>query len=132
MINNKRANLNGNKSVNQPKLKYLAAVIGGSVLMHRASRPVEAMRASAEQIGFNKLSQRLFESATGDALENPANAFNQRVYRACKARIASRGTWVADHSLHLSDAGGTIEATCVESVGTTLTVKLPFAARPNF
>jgi heavy metal sensor kinase len=76
------------------------AVMGGSVLMRRALQPVEAMRATAEQISFSNLRQRLPLNMSGDAIEHLARTLNRMLERLDQAyRQASRFSADASHEI---------------------------------
>ena len=78
----------------------IIAVIGGSILVRRALQPVEAMRASAEQISLSNLRQRLPITPTGDAIELLSRTLNQMLERLDRAyQQASRFTSDASHEL---------------------------------
>lgn len=89
------------------------AVIGGLFLMRRALQPVEAIRASAEQITFGNLRTRLPVAATGDAIEHLSRTLNQMLDRLDQAyQQASRFSADASHELRtpLAVMRGEIEA----------------------
>ncbi len=76
------------------------AVMGGSILVRRALQPVEAMRATAEQISFGKLRQRLPVMPTDDAIEHLSRTLNQMLERLDQAyQQASRFSADASHEL---------------------------------
>ncbi len=78
----------------------IIAVFGGSWLIRRALTPVEVIRATAEQITFSNLRQRLPVAATGDALEHLAKTLNQMLERLDLAyQQASRFSADASHEL---------------------------------
>jgi heavy metal sensor kinase len=78
----------------------LIAIAGGSFLVRRALQPVEAIRATAEQITFGNVSQRVPVAATGDAIENLAKTLNQMLDRLDQAyQQASRFSADASHEL---------------------------------
>ena len=75
-------------------------ITGGSILVRRALQPVEAIRATAEQITFSNLRQRLPAAATGDAIENLSKTLNQMLERLDQAyQQASRFSADASHEL---------------------------------
>ncbi len=57
------------------------ALLGGSVLVRRAFRPVEDLRATTEKISSTNLRQRLPVSPTGDALERLSVTLNKMLER---------------------------------------------------
>ena len=59
----------------------LIAIGGGYCLIRRALAPVEQIAASAEEITFHNLSQRLQVSNTGDELEKLSLALNRMISR---------------------------------------------------
>ncbi|MDR3425704.1 MAG: ATP-binding protein [Alphaproteobacteria bacterium] len=76
------------------------AVIGGLFLARRALKPVEAIRATAEQITFSNLRQRLPVAATGDAIEHLSRTLNRMLDRLDQAyQQASRFSADASHEL---------------------------------
>ena len=75
----------------------VALVLGGSWLMHRALRPVEALTARAEQVHAGNLSERIPRTGTGDELDRLAEVFN-----AMLARIEAGTASVRDFALHAS------------------------------
>lgn len=78
----------------------LVTVIGGSVLVRQALRPVETIRSTAEKITYSNLRQRLPVSATGDALEHLSITLNQMLERLDQAyQQASRFSADASHEL---------------------------------
>lgn len=78
----------------------LLAITGGAVLVRRALLPVEDIRATAEQITFSNLSQRLPAAATGDAIEHLSRTLNQMLERLDQAyQQASRFSADASHEL---------------------------------
>lgn len=78
----------------------LIAVIGGIALVRRALQPVEAMRASAEQISSNNLQQRLPVAETDDAIASLSRTLNQMLERLDTAyQQASRFSADASHEL---------------------------------
>jgi len=72
-------------------------VLGGSWLMHRAMRPVEALTARAERVHAGNLSARIPRTGTGDELDRLAEVFN-----AMLARIEAGTASVRDFALHAS------------------------------
>jgi heavy metal sensor kinase len=73
---------------------------GGYLLVRRALKPVENIRATAEQITFGNLSNRLPVVATGDALEHLSVTLNQMLVRLEDAYLqASRFSADASHEL---------------------------------
>lgn len=78
----------------------VVAAIGGSVLIRRALQPVEDMRATAQQISFSNIRQRLPATETGDAIEHLAQTLNQMLERLDRAyQQASRFSADASHEL---------------------------------
>jgi len=76
------------------------AAVGGSILVRRALQPVEAMRATAEQISLSNLRQRLPITATGDAIELLSRTLNQMLERLDRAyQQANRFSADASHEL---------------------------------
>lgn len=74
--------------------------IGGYMLVRRTLRPVENMRATAEQITFGNLNNRLPVAGTGDELEHLAVTLNQMLGRLHDAyQQASRFSADASHEL---------------------------------
>jgi heavy metal sensor kinase len=73
---------------------------GGYVLVRRSLKPVESIRATAEQITFGNLSNRLPVVATSDELENLSITLNQMLERLDNAyQRASRFSADASHEL---------------------------------
>ncbi|HVU15451.1 MAG TPA: ATP-binding protein [Candidatus Didemnitutus sp.] len=72
-------------------------VLGGSWLMHRAMRPVEALTARAERVHAGNLSERIPRTGKGDELDRLAEVFN-----AMLARIEAGTASVRDFALHAS------------------------------
>jgi signal transduction histidine kinase len=72
-------------------------VLGGSWLMHRAMRPVEALTAGAERVHAGNLSERIPRTGRGDDLDRLAEVFN-----AMLARIEAGTASVRDFALHAS------------------------------
>jgi signal transduction histidine kinase len=73
---------------------------GGYMLVRRSLKPVEDIRATAEQITFGNLSNRLPVVHTGDALENLSLTLNQMLERLDYAyQQASRFSADASHEL---------------------------------
>jgi heavy metal sensor kinase len=73
---------------------------GGYALVRRSLKPVEDIRATAEQITFGNLSNRLPVAATGDALENLSVTLNQMLERLEDAyQQVSRFSADASHEL---------------------------------
>ncbi|MDE3038727.1 MAG: HAMP domain-containing histidine kinase, partial [Pseudomonadota bacterium] len=73
---------------------------GGYILVRRALKPVESIRATAEQIAFGNLSNRLPVACTGDALEHLSVTLNQMLERLEAAyEQASRFSADASHEL---------------------------------
>jgi len=82
-----------------PIIVFIAAM-GGLLLVRHALQPVEAMRATAEQISFGKLKQRLPLMKSGDAIEQLAKTLNQMLDRLDQAyQQASRFSADASHEL---------------------------------
>ncbi|MGB9152449.1 MAG: heavy metal sensor histidine kinase [Alphaproteobacteria bacterium] len=82
-----------------PVIVLIAAAVG-SVLVRRALQPVEAMRATAEQISFSNLRQRLPITATDDAIEQLSKTLNQMLERLDQAyQQASRFSADASHEI---------------------------------
>ncbi len=78
----------------------LIAAAGGLYLVRRSLKPVEDIRATAEQITFGNLSNRLPIAATGDALEHLSVTLNQMLERLEGAyQQASRFSADASHEL---------------------------------
>lgn len=73
---------------------------GGYILVRRALKPVENIRATAEQITFGNLSNRLPVAPTGDALEHLSVTLNQMLKRLDDAyQQARRFSADASHEL---------------------------------
>jgi len=73
---------------------------GGYMLVRRSLKPVENIRATAEQITFGNLSNRLPVAATGDALEHLSVTLNQMLERLDNAyQQVSRFSADASHEL---------------------------------
>ncbi len=73
---------------------------GGYLLVRRSLKPVENIRATAEQITFGNLSNRLPVVATGDALEHLSVTLNQMLARLEDAyQQVSRFSADASHEL---------------------------------
>lgn len=73
---------------------------GGYALVRRSLVPVEAIRATAQQITFGNLSNRLPVAPTGDALEHLSVTLNQMLQRLEDAyQQASRFSADASHEL---------------------------------
>jgi len=106
----------------------IIAVAGGSLLIRRALHPVETIRATAEQITFSNLRQRLPVAATGDALEHLAKTLNQMLERLDLAyQQASRFSADASHELRTPL---TIMRSELESIESTMHAgQLPLAIR---
>jgi heavy metal sensor kinase len=78
----------------------IIASAGGYVLVRRALKPVEDIRATAEKITFGNLSNRLPVAATGDALEHLSLTLNQMLERLEDAyQQVSRFSADASHEL---------------------------------
>jgi heavy metal sensor kinase len=78
----------------------LIAASGGALLVRRALRPVEIMQATAEQISFGKLRQRLPLSHSGDAIDQLAQTLNKMLDRLDLAyEQASRFSADASHEI---------------------------------
>jgi heavy metal sensor kinase len=81
-------------------LLIVVAAAGGYFLVRRSLKPVEDIRATAEQITFGNLSSRLPVVATGDALEHLSLTLNQMLERLEDAyHQASRFSADASHEL---------------------------------
>ncbi len=101
-------------------LLIVIAAAGGYYLVRLSLKPVEDIRATAEQITFGNLSSRLPTPATGDALEHLSITLNQMLERLETAyRQASRFSADASHELRTPL---TIMRTELESI---LTEQLP-------
>ncbi len=72
-------------------------ILGGSWLVRRALRPVEALTATAERVHANNLAERIPRSGRGDELDRLAGVFNDMLARV-EAGVAS----VRDFTLHAS------------------------------
>jgi signal transduction histidine kinase len=72
-------------------------VLGGSWLMHRAMRPVEALTARAERVHAGNLSERIWRTGSGDELDRLAEVFN-----AMLARIEAGTASLREFALHAS------------------------------
>jgi heavy metal sensor kinase len=78
----------------------IIASTGGALLVRRALRPVEIMRATAEQISFGKLRQRLPLSHSGDAIDQLTQTLNKMLDRLDLAyEQASRFSADASHEI---------------------------------
>jgi heavy metal sensor kinase len=78
----------------------LVVSAGGYILVRRSLKPVEDIRATAEQITFGNLSNRLPVSRTGDALEHLSVTLNQMLERLDNAyQQVSRFSADASHEL---------------------------------
>lgn len=78
----------------------IIASAGGYVLVRRSLKPVEDIRATAEQITFGNLSNRLPVVHTGDALEHLSLTLNQMLHRLEDAYLqVSRFSADASHEL---------------------------------
>ena len=75
----------------------IVLVLGGSWLIHRALRPVEALAASAELVHAGNLTERIPVSGRGDELDRLAGVFNVMLARV-EAGVGS----VRDFTLHAS------------------------------
>jgi len=74
--------------------------VGGYTLVRRSLQPVEDIRATAQQITFGNLSNRLPVATTGDALEHLSVTLNQMLDRLEDAyEQASRFSADASHEL---------------------------------
>jgi heavy metal sensor kinase len=81
-------------------LVALIAAAGGYVLMRRSLKPVEDIRATAEQITFGNLSNRLPVVQTGDPLQHLSVTLNQMLQRLEDAyQQVSRFSADASHEL---------------------------------
>lgn len=72
-------------------------VLGGSWLMRRALRPIEAFTTTAERVHADNLTERIPRSGRGDELDRLAEVFNEMLARV-EGGIAS----VRDFTLHAS------------------------------
>jgi signal transduction histidine kinase len=72
-------------------------VLGGSWLIRRALRPVEALAAAAERVHAGNLAERIPRNARGDELDRLAQVFNEMLARV-EAGVAS----VREFTLHAS------------------------------
>lgn len=78
----------------------LIAASGGALLVRHALRSVEIMQATAEQISFGKLRQRLPLSHSGDAIDQLAQTLNKMLDRLDLAyEQASRFSADASHEI---------------------------------
>jgi heavy metal sensor kinase len=78
----------------------LIAASGGSLLVRHALRPVVEMQATAEQISFGKLRQRLPVTKSGDAIDQLAITLNKMLDRLDQAyQQASRFSADASHEI---------------------------------
>ncbi len=75
----------------------LVLLLGGSWLIRRALRPVEALVAAAERVHAGNLAERIPRSGRGDELDRLAGVFNAMLARV-EAGVAS----VRDFTLHAS------------------------------
>lgn len=101
----------------------LMAVIGGLMLVRRALLPVEMIRATAENISFGNLSQRLPVPPTGDALERLSSTLNRMLERLETAyQQASRFSADASHELRTPL---TIMRGELESIGSIMYAEQP-------
>ena len=75
----------------------IVLILGGSWLIRRALRPVEALTAAAERVHAGNLAERIPLTGRGDELDRLAGVFNAMLARV-EAGIAS----VRDFTLHAS------------------------------
>ena len=75
----------------------LVLVLGGSWLMRRALRPIEALTAGAERVHAGNLSERIPLTGRGDELDRLASVFNEML-----GRIEAGVAGVRDFTLHAS------------------------------
>jgi signal transduction histidine kinase len=75
----------------------IGLVLGGSWLMHRAMRPIEALAAGAERVHAGNLTERIPRTGKGDELDRLAGGFNEML-----ARIDAGTASVRDFALHAS------------------------------
>jgi len=95
---------------------------GGYVLVRRSLKPVEDIRATAEQITFGNLSNRLPVAATGDELEHLSVTLNQMLERLESAyQQVSRFSADASHELRtpLTIMRGELESVVQREAGLT-------------
>ncbi|MHB8483371.1 MAG: sensor histidine kinase [Nitrospiria bacterium] len=76
------------------------AIAGGFILVRQALKPVEVIRATAQQITFGNPHQRLPVTATGDAIQHLSKTLNQMLERLDLAyQQATRFSADASHEL---------------------------------